>query len=290
VKINWKRYLKVVLKIVISLAALWWVFNKIDYKEVGQVIASSNFLWLLLAAIAFAASKLVSSFRLNEFFRCINVNINELESWKLYLLGMFYNLFLPGGIGGDGYKIYILSKKTPIKVKTLFWAVMLDRFSGVVALFCLAVILFIFTPIHIPYQWAAAFLVPLALIAFWLFLKFFFKEYLKSMHKLNIQAFGVQILQLISAVCILAALHIHAQYPEFLFLFLVSSIVATLPITIGGMGARELTFLYGAEILHLDMHISVSLSLIFYIITAIVSLIGIYYSIFPQKIKIEETV
>jgi glycosyltransferase 2 family protein len=287
VKINWKSSAKLLLKIVISVAALWWVFKKIDYKEVGSVISHANFFWLLVATVFFTASKVVSSFRLNEFFRCINVNISELNNWKLYLLGMFYNLFLPGGIGGDGYKIYVLNKKTDANAKTLFWAVLLDRLSGVIALFCLAVILFIFTPIDVPFRWLYIVLVPISLVCFWLVLKLFFKDYLKSMHKLNLQALGVQILQLISAICILAALHVHTQYPEFLFLFLASSIVATLPVTIGGIGSRELTFLYGAQYMHLDMHISISLSLLFYLITAFVSLTGIYYSFFPKKIEID---
>jgi len=32
---------------------------------------------------------------------------------------MFYNLFLPGGIGGDGYKIYLLNKLSNKSIKSL---------------------------------------------------------------------------------------------------------------------------------------------------------------------------
>jgi glycosyltransferase 2 family protein len=50
------------------------------------------------------------------FLKCTWVNIPEKHIIQLYLLGIYYNLFLPGGIGGDGYKIYLLKQKIKIKV------------------------------------------------------------------------------------------------------------------------------------------------------------------------------
>ena len=59
----------------------------------------------------------------------------------------------------------------------------------------------------------------------------------------------VQLLQLGSAWMIIMALGGDEQLMSYLLVFLISSIVAVLPISIGGMGVRELTFLYGAQIL-----------------------------------------
>jgi len=71
------------------------------------------------------------------------------------------------------------------------------------------------------------------------------------------------------------------RYPcriiDLLVIFLISSIVAILPFTVGGIGARELTFLYLLELIHSDVHIGVTLSILFFIITAISSLIGIVF-------------
>lgn len=287
-KTKLKRWGKAALKIALSAAALAWVFSRIDYRHVGEVLLSINIWYLIPAIVLFTISKIVSSYRLNEFFRCIEIKLSEKANLRLYWLGMFYNLFLPGGIGGDGYKIYLLNKRTNINAKTIFWAVLLDRVSGVLALFWLAVIIFLITPISFPFKMWTIILLPLSWLAFRLFLRYLFPAYLKSMNKLNTQAFAVQFLQVLSAAALLASLGVFTQYPEFLFLFLISSIVATLPITIGGIGSREITFLFGAEYLHLNMNISVGVSLLFYLISALISLIGIYYSILPQKLKIEE--
>jgi glycosyltransferase 2 family protein len=286
VKTKLIRWGKAALKIALSAAALAWVFSRIDYRHVGEVLLTVNVWFLLPAILLFTASKVVSSFRLNEFFRCIEIKLDEWANLRLYWLGMFYNLFLPGGIGGDGYKIYLLHQRTGIKAKSIFWAVLLDRVSGVLALFWLAVLIFLIVPVVFPFKYLVILLLPLSWLAFRLFLKWLFPEYLPSMNKLNLQAFAVQSLQVLSAAALLASLGVFTQYPEFLFLFLLSSIVATLPITIGGIGSREITFLFGAEYLHLNMNISVGVSLLFYLTSALVSLFGIYYSLLPSRLRV----
>jgi len=52
----------------------------------------------------------------------------------LFLIGMFYNQFLPGGTGGDIIKSYFLLKETPDKKAGALLAVIFDRFIGLVAL------------------------------------------------------------------------------------------------------------------------------------------------------------
>ena len=71
----------------------------------------------------------------------------------------------------------------------------------------------------------------------------------------------------------------------YLIIFLVSSIVAVVPLTLGGIGSREVTFFYGAQLLGLDQGISVGVSVLFFLITAIVSLAGVWYHF--KKITLE---
>lgn len=65
---------------------------------------------------------------------------------KLYWLGMFYNLFLPGSISGDAYKIVILKRRYNAPYKKTSAAVLLDRFNGlpglglILAFYCIFVI------------------------------------------------------------------------------------------------------------------------------------------------------
>jgi uncharacterized membrane protein YbhN (UPF0104 family) len=87
----------------------------------------------------------------------------------------------------------------------------------------------------------------------------------------------VQASQVVCAYLIMAALGIPAHTTEYIFIFLVSSVVAVLPLTIGGLGAREVVFLEGSKYFGLAQEPSVIISLLFYLITLVTSSIGSYY-------------
>ena len=283
-KIKLPPYVKVLLKLAVTAAALWFVVRNIDLRQVGEIIAGSGKLFLLGALVLFILSKMVSSVRLNRYLRAIGIRISEKANMKLYLLGMYYNLFLPGGIGGDGYKIWYINKRFDVKTSQIFWAVMMDRIIGVLALFCMAVVFFYFIDIEAKsiYAWFAWALIPVAILAAWLVNRYFFRYLIPVFTVTNLQSAAVQLLQLLSALLILFSLGETGNLEGYLLVFLVSSIVAVLPITIGGIGSREFTFLLGAQWLGLDVNLSIALSVLFYLITAFTSLWGMIYSIGPE--------
>jgi hypothetical protein len=131
---RWLNLLKLTAKILFSSLFLYLVLRKIQISDLMDRFNHSNPYWIMLAALFFTISKWVSAIRLNHFFRNTGLNLSDKENTCLYWLGMFYNMFLPGGIGGDGYKIFVLNRRFEIAIKKLFWAVFLDRVSGVVAL------------------------------------------------------------------------------------------------------------------------------------------------------------
>jgi glycosyltransferase 2 family protein len=281
VKSKLRRYLTVLAKAAVTAAALWYVFTRIDVHQVLDAMRDSKAGFLAGALMLFVLSKLLSSVRLNRFLSSVDIRISQWSHWKLYLLGMFYNLFLPGGIGGDGYKIYYLTKRYEVTTRKIFWAVLLDRVIGVVVLFCMAVILFCFLPEMGRYAWYAWLLIPLSLFVAYIIIRRFFPYLLPVFSISQFYSLGIQLLQLGSALLILLSLRAPGQIESYLFVFLVSSIVAVLPLTIGGIGSREFTFMLGAQWLGLDLNLSISLSLIFYLITAFTSFWGIIYSVGP---------
>ena len=216
-----------------------------------------------------------------RYLASIDIVISQKAHMRLYLLGMYYNLFLPGGIGGDGYKIYLLNKKYDVATRRIFWAILLDRIIGVLALFCMSVVLFSLIPGMGIYTRLAWILIPLSIILIYLIFRRFFPYFLSVFWITNLQSLVVQVLQLLSAILILLSLKLPGSLEEYLFVFLISSIVAVLPLTIGGIGSREFTFMLGAQWLGLDLDISISLSLLFFLITAFTSLWGVIYSVGP---------
>tara|TARA_R110002051_G_scaffold323989_1_gene419502 strand:- start:406 stop:1020 length:615 start_codon:yes stop_codon:yes gene_type:complete len=192
---------------------------------------------------------------------------------------MFYNLFLPGGIGGDAYKGYLIKKKFEVETKKVVSVLVLDRLSGMLLLFIYACILALFlNQVNIPFLKVGAVTGSILSVAvFWLLNKRFFPFILPVFWSSFVYSSLVQLFQLISAFLILKALHLEYNTMAYLFIFLISSIVSVLPLTIGGIGSREVTFFYGAAWLALDQNASIGISMVFFLITAFVSLLGIFY-------------
>jgi uncharacterized membrane protein YbhN (UPF0104 family) len=92
--------------------------------------------------------------------------------------------------------------------------------------------------------------------------------------------------QMACMFCILKALHItdiSASY-SYLLLFMVSSVVAVLPFTVGGLGGREIVFLWGAQLLNLDVQNAIAASLLFYFVTVLASAFGFPF-VFADPLK-----
>ncbi|MCB0736418.1 MAG: flippase-like domain-containing protein [Bacteroidetes bacterium] len=283
-----KKAVSTVLKIAISAVAIGYLVYSLspeEEKDILNALKSSNKGWLLVAFVLFNLSKIISSIRLNKYFNCLGLKLKEIYNLKLYYLGMFYNLFLPGGIGGDGYKVYLLHKKYDIKAKGLIAATLLDRLSGVVVLGFMALILALLSTVEeiIPFQNVVLIIGMVAAFPiFWFVHNKFFKTFNPEFVRALVMGFGVQLSQLICAAFILLALNVEGSYFDYMTLFLVSSVVAVLPFTIGGVGARELVFSEGVVLFTSIATFrpeALAFSVLFFVITAVSSLIGVVYTV-----------
>lgn len=275
------------LKILFSFVLLYFVFTKIQFSEVWEILKGSNFSYLFAALLLFVISKILSAFRLNLYIHQIKIFLTQLSNIKLYLLGMFYNLFLPGGIGGDAYKGYVLKKKYEVKTRSVVSILILDRLNGLLLIFVISCILALFLDVNRinSYRILFGMAIALSILVFWVFNKRFFSfVYPVFWKSLGFSAL-VQLAQLVSVLFILKALGVQGNTIAYLFIFLISSIVSVLPLTIGGIGSREVVFYYGALWLALDENTSVSISMLFFLITALVSLIGIVYHFKKPELK-----
>ncbi len=291
-----KKFLKLALKIALTGLAVYLVFRKINAQATWEAIQTANWSWLFLALVFFVFSKVLSAFRLNCYFRDLQIRLPEMANIKLYSIGMFYNLFLPGGIGGDGYKVYLLKKSHQKPVKPLLAAVLLDRINGLAVLVLLLFGLTLWVEIDLPEAWekgikglalSGFFIVPLG---FWLMVRWWFPSFRSSIILTGGYSLLTQLSQLICAYFILLSLGITARILAYQFVFLLSSIVAVLPLTIGGVGARELVFIYSHDYMGIDQNAAVAFSLLFFLITALVSFIGAFIKVELKEITAPEAV
>ena len=273
-----KRFIKLLIKILITAVCFWYISKKIDFLQALQSIKNANWLYLFLSVLLYILSKLVAAYRLNIYFRNIKLHLPRWENLKLYWLGMFYNLFLPGSISGDAYKVVLLNKKLNAPYKKTSAAVLLDRFSGLLGL---GVILSIYGVIVLDDVRVDALLIIgciAAIAGMYLLIRKLFKEFLRGFFPTFFWGIAVQGIQVLGVYLILGALHITTNVHEWIFIFLSASVISVLPISLGGgLGTREVVFTEGAGFFALDPHLGVIISLLFYLSSVAGSLAGAYF-------------
>ncbi|MEM9143902.1 MAG: lysylphosphatidylglycerol synthase transmembrane domain-containing protein, partial [Bacteroidota bacterium] len=223
------------LKLIISALLVYFVVTKINLDQVGDILEKAQPFYLFPALLFFVLSKVLAALRLNLYFHQIGVPLSQKVNFELYLLGMFYNLFLPGGIGGDAYKGYLINKHFEVCTKRVVAVLVLDRLSGLLLLFvyaCLLALLLKPAVFH-GFQWVFPLAMLLGILVFLGINRRFFAYVLPVFWKSLGFSAGVQLAQVVSVFLILQALHIELGVAPYLFIFLVSSIVAVLPLTIG---------------------------------------------------------
>src|SRR5215469_11006013 len=272
------KYLKLLLKIGVTIVCFWYISKKIDFNAAKNAFLKANWWWLFVAVVLLMLSKLFSAFRLNIYFRNIQIHLSEWKNIKLYWLGMFYNLFLPGSISGDAYKVVLLKRKYNSPYKKTSAAVLLDRFSGLLAL---GLIMSVYGVIVLDKMLYDTILISgsvAAVIALYLIIRFYFKDFIPGFWPTFIWGLLVQLTQVVCVYCILLSLRLPVNQPEWIFIFLFAAVVAVFPISLGGgLGTRELVFVEGAKYFHLDPQMALVISLLFYLSTVIASIWGLYF-------------
>ena len=274
------------IKLVLSATALYFVFRKIDLQETWQTLLQTNVGFFALALLAFNLSKVAAAFRFKRFLYPLDIYLSDGYNLRLLYISMFYNLFLPGSIGGDGYKVYLLKQQHAVTVKRLAGATLLDRLSGLALLVVMTggFLLFSSFTVDVPHYDALVVVATLLVLpGFYLVVRWFFPLFRSQFLSTTHLSFWVQTGQVLAAILLLLSLSVQQHYLDYLTLFMVSSVVAVLPFTIGGVGARELVFLYGFQYLAIEQETAITFTLLFFLVTAFTSLAGLFVSTKEQR-------
>src|SRR5947209_17904707 len=99
-----------------------------------EALHMANYWWVAGGVLAYLTVEVSAALRWQILLRVQKIYLSAPRVTGLFLIGMFYNQFLPGGTGGDIIKTYLLLKETPGKGPGALLAVLFDRVVGLVAL------------------------------------------------------------------------------------------------------------------------------------------------------------
>ena len=135
---NRKQFFNI-LKIVVSISLLTFIFSTIDLRAFLEVIKQANPWWLLAALITMMIGVVLRAFRWRILLEAIGVSVSIGELTAIYFIGFLFNNLLPSGLGGDAIRMLELNRHSERGSDTVT-SVVVDRFLGLSALQAIALV------------------------------------------------------------------------------------------------------------------------------------------------------
>ena len=130
-KPDWRRRVFLTLRIGLALALLIWVWTRLDAHQLQALSWSAmNLRWLLLAFALGGISVLGWAGRWWWFLRVYEVRARYPELLRLTLFADFFNLYFLGPIGADGIRLLLLSRRFPERRGAILGSLLLDHVGG----------------------------------------------------------------------------------------------------------------------------------------------------------------
>ncbi len=293
-KANVPGWLRWLIRVGVSAGLLLWLFSRYDMRGILATFEGlSIFVWLL-ASLMYLVSQVLSSIR----WWILSIALAFPGRWPTYLgfyfVGMYFNLFLPTGIGGDVFKAHFLSRDEGRRLLAA-WSVVGDRLFGLITMLIMGAGVVMVEPDLLPEPFIiflsiSALIILCGLVGFpffhrglirlWPRLSRYVSDILKLWQRprrmlvILALSFCLQALGM-GAVALLGA-GIGIQIPlAFYFATLpMVALITMIPISFSGIGVREGAFVYFLGLKGIAPESAFSLGLLFFSVQVAISVVG----------------
>ncbi len=288
------KYIKSFIKLAVSAILIVVLFYKIDIKALEQSMLKVGLWQFIFLSFYYITTHIIGSIRWRYVIKSLSKDIKAIELVKAYFLGTFSNLFLPGIVGGDAVKVFVVSKKLPLQ--NSISSVFLDRYNGLQVLLLIALFdvlifarFFSLKLILLVVGVNIVILLPVYLLKLKVFRRFqkirgFHDDiwaFLRNKYLLPASVLSLLIQLIVISIYIVTAniLCFHLDYVYFFAFIPIINFASSLPISFNGIGVREFCFVYFFGLVGLSKIKALTLSLEVFFIVIFSSLVegGLYY-------------
>lgn len=267
---------RVIFGLIVSITLVAFFLTQIDYESLILTMQKVNLFYYFIACLVFIIGYVISAVRWQILLKAYNINASIYKLFLIYFGTSFYNFFSPSTIGGDIARIYHSSKIDKNRTNIIS-SIVMDRFTGLIALFSITFILSLFNLQFFNNEILLLnFLILICLFitifmifnanAFGIFFSFFsiFKGFtiienkLREIHSSIISykkhrkiVFGAilysYVFHLVSSFTLyflILSIGIKIPISFIIFSFFFIQLVTLLPISISGIGVREVAYLF----------------------------------------------
>ncbi len=303
-----------ILRIAVSVLLLAFLLSRMDLAQLADTLRGIDPGLLAVGVLIFLICNMVSVFKWRVIVRTQGTPVSYFYLTSLFYIGLFFNNFLPSNIGGDVVRTWKLSKVTGKPVEAVS-SVVLDRASSTFALLLIAIVPALFELRLLGARVAALIIamfvvsvVAIVLLAneravlwlgrFRLFrsdafgIRGHIKNFYYSLYKFGDHkgALGIvfgcslayQALHITTIYFLAMSLGIHLPVVYFFLFIPIVIVVGLIPISLNGLGMREGAWVLLFGQVGLSSAEAFSMSILSYIVVAVVSLAGGIFYLFDR--------
>jgi uncharacterized protein (TIRG00374 family) len=306
-----RRRLGLIIRSAISLLCVVLVVRSANWGNVWTNVRMMDVRWLVVAFVAFTPTLLIVSWRWRLLLGVHGVFLKYWRVLELNMIGQFFSAFLVGTTGGDVVKIFYVARQVPQKKAAVGFTVIVDRVIGMIAMLIFGVALsFTQLPVLMSTHFTRAFTGTFYLFAAGgavasvgatlapvllrrpsiraLLEKLPFSSKVSkvlSAYETTARAFGRNVVALLVSLpsnvcivlmgyCITQAMHLHLPLLAFCSILTIVNMLIALPVSMNGIGVRELLFKNFLGLVGIDGNTAVTFSLTFFVLNLVWSLLG----------------
>jgi uncharacterized protein (TIRG00374 family) len=308
-----KKHLQLLVRVIGSAALILWIIKMIDWGKIIGISREASWYWLVAAFLAIQITVLPSIWKWKLLIKekSESGNVSLLKLGRFYYIGLFFNNFLPGSVGGDVIRVYYLGRITGLAKAAA--SVAFERLTSGVALIGIALLssLFLKTSKAVTFS---VLLVTGALVVLFVVLALWMKKRpnkvttsgydgLSGMRKLRMNT-GKAIANVVLTVgkyrnkglywwilvgflsvlfqvgmawinqLLFLAFGIEISWLDLLMIISLISVITMLPVSVNGIGVREGSYVFFFHQLGVPSEIAVAVSLLFFFLVSVSSLAG----------------
>ncbi len=299
-----------ILKLAVSVTLIVYLLRGVQVDEMARLIRQANWLLLLLALILYLAAITTGNLKWSILLRAQRIQVPFADLLAYTFAGLFFGNVLPTNIGGDLVRAYDLSRHTGYVEQSAI-SVLIDRLVGLTAFLAAAVVMAVVAALTLSAGTELRTIVAAAVIVFAVFIAAFslllsrramlrlsslFRIPLLSVFRPTAQrvfvalqvyrhsygalaqafvlSLSVVVLTSLTQWLISEALGLGIDLFYFLLFNPLIAFVLLVPLSVNGIGLKEVAFVFFLGLVGVPQASAFSLSLVFHAIIVLSSLPG----------------
>ena len=288
--------MKTLLRITGSAVLVGVLAWRMDWRQLGEAFSALDARLWALALLALVFAQLISGLRWQMLAAPLGFDAPYRRYASLYFIGMFFNLVLPTSVGGDVVRAWYLGASKESRIAS-FCSVIADRASGLGVLVALACVAALFLPTTPP-PWMVTILttlgvgllvgLPVFLLGHdWMRRRYRGEKFRPLIDLVSHLRGAPGVLGITTALSLLVQLASAAQvwlvarglgldvsFGYFAVVVPLVSLLTLVPLSVNGMGLREVGLVVLLAPVGVSEAQAVSLSLLYFAVSLAVSLAG----------------